>query len=385
MRELRDILAARARWSGEELVLGTVVDVAGSAYRQPGARMLLRRTGERVGLISGGCLEKDLIKNAFSRTDAGPQTVLYDTRGDRFDPGGRYGSGCDGLVHLFLERIGPRHASNLALEAMTDTFERRQSRVLATLFSAPDASSELVGQKIVLDDPEGGVDERLPTALEAELGEVMSDAFSWRRPRTVQFHADGEHISFLVEPLRAPLDLLIFGSGDDVQPVVQMANTLGWEIRIADQWPTRTTSRRFPGAHEVTCAPVDKLLDEIRVDGDTYALVMTHDFEADATLLPGLLARKPAFVGLLGPRRRTMRLIEQLHSREMLPDPAVLNRVQTPLGVDLGGEAPGEVALSVVSGVLAAKNERDGGLIQAGDTPIHDEHKRMIRQLGETP
>ncbi len=382
MREVREILAARAKWSAEPLVLGTVVDVAGSAYRQPGARMLLRRSGDRVGLISGGCLERDVAKHAFARTENGPQTVLYDTRGDRLDPQGKYGSGCDGLVHLFLERIEP-HESNSALQALIGSLEQRQSLVLATLFSATGDFADLVGLKVIADTPGEALNPDIPDELQTALAPVIEEAFQWHRPRTLRLQSGDATAAFLVEPLRPPLDLLIFGAGDDVQPVAQMAHTLGWDLRIADQWPVWTTRQRFPTAREITCAPAEKLLDEVRVDADTHALLMTHDFEADAAILPQLLQRQPAFVGLLGPRRRTMRLVEQLHSRGQLPDPNSLDQVQTPLGLDLGGEAPSEVALSVVGGVLAAYNERSGQFLQSGRVPIHDEHQRMTRQIEE--
>lgn len=383
MRELREILAAQAKWSRESLVMGTVVDVTGSSYRQPGARMLLRRSGERVGLISGGCLERDVVKHAFARTEDGPQTVLYDTRGDRLDPGGRYGSGCDGVVHLFLERLGPDRKPDRALRALTATLERRQSCVLATLFSATPNFDDLVGLKLVIDDSAGELSTDLPDKIRNNLAQIMADAIAWHRPRTLRLQSGDDRLAFLIEPLRPPLDLLIFGAGDDVQPVAQMAHTLGWDVRIADQWPVWTTRKRFPTARDVTCAPAEKLLDEVHVDSDTHALLMTHDFEADAVLLPKLLESKPAFLGLLGPRRRTMRLFEQLHSRGNLPAPDSLDHVQTPLGLDLGGEAPSEVALSVVSGVLAAQKGRSGGLIQAGDTPIHDEHQRILQDIVE--
>lgn len=383
MKEVRDILEARARWSREELVMGTVVDVAGSAYRQPGARMLLRRSGERVGLISGGCLERDVARQAFEHTEDGPKTVMYDTRGDRIHPQGRYGTGCDGVVHLFLERLGA-DGGDPAVEALTKTLEQRRHCVLATLFAGTGECAGWVGEKVVVDDPEQPIESDLPPAVRTHLGDVMADAWSWHRPRTLRLEYGDDRASFLVEPIRPPLDLLLFGAGDDAQPVVQMAQPLGWDVRVADHRPVWTSHERFPTAQDVICAPPQKLVDKIRVDADTHAVLMTHDFEADAELLPALLDQNPAFVGLLGPRRRTMRLMEQLHQRGRLPDPKALESVQTPLGLDVGGEAPSEVAVSIISGVLAAHHGRQGGFLQAESAAsIHDEHQRLTRTVEE--
>ena len=98
-------------------VLATVVDVKGSGYRRPGARLLITEDGDQFGMISGGCLERDLVKHAFVSTDAGPVLVTYDTRGNRIDPAGPYNTGCDGVVSILLERLAP----NDSLEFLSPT------------------------------------------------------------------------------------------------------------------------------------------------------------------------------------------------------------------------------------------------------------------------
>lgn len=128
MRQLRDILT-RSKRPGS-YVLGTVVDVEGSSYRKPGARELINENGSRTGLISGGCLEKDVVRHAFAWTDDGPQVVLYDTRGDKLKPQGDYGTGCDGLVHLLLERWPAGPIDPLA--EIERVWETGESAVLAT-------------------------------------------------------------------------------------------------------------------------------------------------------------------------------------------------------------------------------------------------------------
>src|SRR5438105_12173791 len=106
MRELRLLLDAAARLTarGEEGVLATVVRVEGSTYRRPGARLLVTRGGEWVGGISGGCLEGDVVRKAWWRTENGPAVVTYDSTADD-ETAWQFGLGCNGVVHVLLERL----------------------------------------------------------------------------------------------------------------------------------------------------------------------------------------------------------------------------------------------------------------------------------------
>lgn len=365
------------------MVLGTVVDVLGSSYRMPGARILLGDDGERVGLISGGCLEKDVVEHAFEWTADGPKTVLYDTRGDELRPQGAWGSGCDGVVQLLLERVDPSRDTPGALDALADVLERRQAGVLATVYAAGDDLAGLVGRHVFANASGIRGADVLPSPVASQIEAIAQEAADWPRARSLKLEWADESASILVEPLRPPLDLLIFGAGDDVQPVAGLAEQMGWDVRVADCWPALATRKRFPGARQVVCGPTETLLDEVEVDSNTFAVVMTHDFADDLTVLPDLIAQEPAFVGLLGPRSRTKRLMQKLHERGRLPEPEALDCLQTPVGLDVGGEAPSEVALSIVSAVLAAKNGRDGGRLQASEGSIHDAHERITLDLSE--
>jgi len=134
---------ARAMRTG---VLGCVADVRGSAYRQPGARVWIRRSGERLGMISGGCLDKDLSRHAHALTESGPRTVLYDTRGDAFHPHGAYGSGCDGIVEIFLERVDG--SGGALLDALALAWSGHEALCVATIYQAPVSLKHLIGTRV---------------------------------------------------------------------------------------------------------------------------------------------------------------------------------------------------------------------------------------------
>jgi len=104
---------------------------------------------------------------------------------------------------------------------------------------------------------------------------------------------------------------------------------------------------------------------------------MTHSFKDDVAILPGVLRSPSPWIGLMGPRRRTAKLLRELLERNALPNADAFQRVQTPIGVDLNAEAPEEVALSIISGVLAAKNGARAGLLRDRDAGIHTQQERI--------
>ncbi len=352
-----------------EAVLGTVVDVHGASYRRPGARMLIRADGTRTGLVSGGCLEKDVARNAFEWTKEGARVVLYDTRGDSLHPGGAYGTGCDGLVHLLLQRIGP---DDEPLRTFRRCHAEERDTVVFTVYDAPDAP-ELVGRVVTADEVEPG------WLLEA-FGPASADARSWSSPRSVSVATECGRVTALVEPVRPPHRLVVFGAGDDAIPLVRLARELGWRVAVADRWPVLAHGSRFPGA-DVVCDRTEVLVEELDRRGllrpSASVVVMTHSLTDDTKLLPVLLARDLDWLGLLGPRSRTARVVEQMAARGTLPAPTAFERLQTPVGLDLGGDDPAEVALSIVAAIVAHRRGRQGGLLARTDRPIHDPHVRI--------
>ncbi len=371
---MRDILTAAAARRGQH-VLGTVVDVRGSSYRKPGARVLIGQDGSRVGLISGGCLEKDVVRKAFAWTEGGPEVVLFDTRGDRLEPKGDYGTGCDGMVWLLLENWPVDGIDPLA--EIRSVWETHDEVVLSTLYDG----SEALGARGVLRDSNAQWSPDFPKRLRTHLLPHMEAAREWSRPRSVRLQFGEENVSVLVEPLRPPPELLVFGAGDDVQPLVRIASAMGWEIRVADRWPALVTRDRFPEATELVCQPVEKILEHVAPRTDSNVVLMTHSLTDDAALLPELLKSEASYVGLLGPRRRTARLMQILAEEGRLPSPDTLDRLQTPVGLDLGGEGPEEVALSIMSAITARRNERQGGVLQTGDQPIHPAHETIVEEI----
>ncbi|RKH17989.1 XdhC/CoxI family protein [Corallococcus sp. CA047B] len=359
MRELDDILRSRGRASGP-VVLATVVAVSGSSYRRPGARMLMGEDGWLAGGVSGGCLEGDLVRKAFFWTSGGPRVLRYDTTGDNAeDEGGlSFALGCNGVVDILLERWepGPGDALTFAAEA------RKQSlrAVVATVFRGP---AEAVGSRLMLreDGAEAG---NLSGALRESVREAATEALV----RGVPWSGACGGAEVLVEVVDPAPSVVVFGSGFDVAPVVSRAQGLGWHLTVVADRPVEMLRRRFPQAQAVIASKPTEVLEKVPLSARSLVLVMTHSLPQDRELLARLVPLPVRYLGVLGPRARTERILREL---PQAPTAAQLEKLHAPMGLDLGAEGADEIALSILAEVQTVLAGRDGGRLRERQAPIH--------------
>ncbi|MEP6533942.1 MAG: XdhC family protein [Bryobacteraceae bacterium] len=343
--------------SDRNAVLATVVHVTGSAYRRPGARMLLVPGGRRVGSISGGCLEGEVSKRAWWFTgDGKPVVRVYDTSSDE-EAVWEFGLGCNGVVHVLLERM----QSPAALEAIEFLAARQSTRsaaAVATVIRAADGFA--VGDRLLLDGTSSPAGALAGSSIEDALSEQSADVLRSRESRLVHL---GE-LQVFIEWFGPPQSLLIFGAGHDAVPLTSIAAELGWEVTVADGRPAYVCLERFPGARHAVLLRPDSLLDGIAIDPDTAVVMMTHNYPLDMRLLPRIIAARPRYLGLLGPRVRTERLFAELG----LP---LASWVHGPIGLDIGSNTPSAIALSIAAEIQAALSRRPGGMLKLRTGSIH--------------
>jgi xanthine/CO dehydrogenase XdhC/CoxF family maturation factor len=302
---------------GLPTVLATVVAVRGSAYRRPGARMLVTSEGWRAGSISGGCLEADLTRQAsFLVAHGAPVVRTYDTSEDA---GARLG--CGGEVDVLLE---PLRDTTFLDELAQVVDARRTLRVVTALSGA-------VGEREVWLD-----------------GVVVRS--TWTRPR--------EGVRCFDETVGPSPKLLVVGAGHDALPVARVADELGWSVDVYDWRPHLATAERFPSA-TVISAPVPMLGQRLRVEPGALAVVMAHHLDYDAAALAVLLRdERMAFVGLLGPRHRSAQVVALVEAKGGRLTEAQRARLRSPVGLDLGAEGPSAIALSILAEAHAVLRQR---------------------------
>ncbi len=340
MKDLPSILAAhhRLRAAGEETLLVTLVHTEGSTYRRAGARMLVLPGCQTLGTISGGCLEPQVARDAFAATRgssaAATRAVLtVDNSADEDSWGPA--SGCHGRLTLLAERFpatGPCPPLDMVAEV-----RRLQRAAVAGHFFARDAAGALAA-----------VSPPTTARWAAEIATTLANAAS----RWVEHEA----IAAFLEVIAPPPHLLLFGAGNDAQPVARMAAELGWAVTVVDSRARLATAERFPAAEVVSAAGPDALPDLLRAH--SAAVLMSHRFADDATALAHLLPRSLPYIGLLGPRRRTQRLLDHLRAAGQEATAAQLAAVHSPIGLDLGSTSPETIALAIVAEIQATLAQR---------------------------
>jgi xanthine/CO dehydrogenase XdhC/CoxF family maturation factor len=322
MKELLHILATLDAHPDGPAALATLVTVEGSSYRRPGARLLLLGDGTRIGSISGGCLEDDLLEHVRrTLADGQPRTIRYDTTKEN-DLVWGVGLGCQGVVQVAVERLGPRPAWTEALRA---NFQARRATALAVVFG--ETAGAAAGTHLA---------EKLPP-LPA-----------------------GAHV--YQETVAAPVPLVVFGAGEDARPLVRLGRELGWHVTVVDSRAGHATLARFPEADAVIVAAPEEAAVRVPLDTRTFAVVMTHRYRDDVPLLRTLLPLPLAYLGLLGPKKRTERILAELATSGFVVTPEMRARLHAPVGLDLGATTPEGVALCMAAEIHARLS---------GRTPIH--------------
>lgn len=332
VKELTSILDQLAQPATYPAVLATLVSVAGSSYRRPGARLLLTAGGVRVGSISGGCLEQDLMARAAAvRASGQSEVVVYDTTSEN-DVVWGVGLGCHGVVHILLEYLpappawlepARLHVASRTPFQLTCVHRGVPPRSWGTFWGPP--------EQIAAASPEGR----------------------------------------FVQSIESRLSLLIFGAGDDVQPLVRLAHELAWRITVVDPRPAFATRERFPLADEILTGPLVNHLGRLPTDARTAAVIMTHHYVHDLPVLEALVHRPLAYLGLLGPRKRAERLLNDLRTHDPTVPSDLEQRIRAPVGLDLGGDTPECVALAIIAEIQSNLTGRDGRPLRERTRPIH--------------
>ena len=371
MREVRDILSAltdlRAR--GEPAALATITHVSGSTYRREGARLLIRPDGTTVGSISGGCLEGDVGEAAREVVRTGqPRILKYDLTADD-DAVWGLGLGCNGMIHVFVEPVRPDGDLDL-VALLQDSIDRRRMAALATVIGAPVGGVPLGARVFV---PEHGEVESTiaDPALTSRVAAAARQQLASGQTSTVGLDLPGGRGEVFIEVVNPPIPLLICGAGHDVRPVVRLAHELGWWVMVADSRPAFATRERFPQADEVFLAEDRDVARVARVDPQTFAVIMTHNFLHDLEILRGLLASPARYIGLLGPRARSEKLLAELEKSGVVLDDDQRARLYGPVGLDTGADSPEEIALSILAEILAVRNGRAPASLRDRRGAIH--------------
>jgi xanthine dehydrogenase accessory factor len=347
---------------GIPIVLATIVKTAGSTYRKAGARVLVTATGDMIGIISGGCLENDILAHAQQVIESGESRLIdYDTSGEA-DLQWGFGLGCNGSVQIFLELLTPDRCN--AMDCWQKVWADRQPQAIATIFASehPQIGVGCISVPQTAPPPTFPSPPFIPPI--AADRQTMAQA---KIPiQTHTYTIDDQSIQVCLEILQPPPHLTIFGAGRDVLPVVQLAQTLGWQTTIIDCRSQATSPDRFPSA-EVILARRDILSQQVSLSAQSIVIMMNHNFYDDLAILALALPQHPKYIGILGSRNRTQTLIAELP----IPIQHLADQLHTPIGLDIGAETAEEIALAIIAEIQAVLHDRQGLFLKQKAAPIH--------------
>ena len=282
---------------------------------------------------------------------------------------------------MLIERLGPPALSMLAFLRRC-VADRRRGAVLHVFQVDGDLDCSPATRFIYLDD---GTVVDDPANLATRFAAVCADAADCAHSgesTTIAYDIAGGRLHVLAEAVVPPVPIVIFGGGPDALPLVAAAKALGWHVTVCDRRPGHARPDRFPLADAVVAADADAVAARVPLTADTVAVVMTHHYPEDHALLRLLLNSPARYVGLLGPRARTDRMLADWTAAGRPFTPAQLDRLHAPVGLDLGGDGSEAIALSIVAEVQATLARRPGGPLRDRVGPIHPPARVRHAALG---
>jgi len=343
---MRDITSALQQWleAGERIALATVVWAEGSSPRSPGARLAVTASGQMVGSVSGGCVEGAVFEEAQEVLASGcPRHLHYSVANES---AWEVGLACGGTVDIYVEPFVEVHRSVVETLA-TD-------RVVAM---ATDLNSG--SHWVAWPDGRSMGDPGLSAKLLA-LFPPSPDQMPLAPERHVLDKPEG---SVFLEVFALRPTIVIVGAVHVAMPLVSMAQMVGFRVRVVDARRTFLTRERFPTADELVLGWPQDVLRAQNLGAQHYVVILSHDPKFDIPALQIALQSRAAYVGLIGSRTT------QAERREVLVeaglDDDALGRIHGPIGLDLGGRSPAEIALAILAEIVAVQHGRSGGTLSA--------------------
>lgn len=326
IHEFKDIVnkAIYNQTLGIKNVLATVVDLDGSSYRHPGVRMLLSSTGKMVGAVSGGCVEKEVLRQAQSVFETGISKIMtYD---------GRYRLGCEGVLYILLE---PFHVSNDFKDIFFNKIEERKSITIQSYYKKED-----------------NVEGHFYSLI--SFNENLNFRFSKENKKEL---TSNESIKVFKQTLPPCFKLLIIGGEHDAVKLCKSASLLGWEIDVITSIKDPKQIEDFSGAKTVTSNTPENF-DSMNLDAQTAVVLMTHNYAQDLSYLLKLKHSNLTYIGILGSAKRREQLQNDLFDYTSDFEDSFLDTIYSPAGLNIGAITPEEIALSILSEILATFRDK---------------------------
>ncbi|WP_159888130.1 XdhC family protein [Paenibacillus puerhi] len=316
-------------------VLATIIKVEGSAYKKEGASMLILGDKTTVGMLSAGCLEEDLVERAEQVWATGEPLIVHFDMSQEDDLSWGQGVGCNGVLTVLLEPVNGELEKNL--RTVKKYLDLKKSVTRIKRFTKRLESRE--DMYIVEDGAVFGT------------GDFMDQGFIKKlRNKNPLYETDNgikrdEHTPdlFFIHQMVPKPCLYVFGAGEDAKPLVSLAASIGFQVTVIDWRPALCHNGNFPKANHLVVGVLEEVMEDLSITQRDFIVIMTHSFQKDQIILQKLKNVDVFYKGLLGPRRRTERLL----GGAKIPDD-----IHSPIGLPIGAQGPEEIAISIVGEMI---------------------------------
>jgi xanthine dehydrogenase accessory factor len=357
---------------GETVAVASIVRRRGSVPREVGAKMLVHRGGRISGTVGGGCGEAEVWRSALNAIDTQrPASVQVElTEEIAMESQGV----CGGIFDVFIQpwyRDAPGQPA-MCTSARTIHEALMGERAIALLTVVASRQANVGQQMLVHEDGQtlGTLD--LPSASMRHLVEVGRQAMATGTPRLETLHGTQDaRAEIFVEPFLPPPVLLIAGAGHIAAPLASIAHTMNYAVSVTDDRASFANHERFPHAQRLLVGNIEKTLRDYPITPRTHIVLVTRAHAYDVQGLRAIIDSAAAYIGMIGSQRRVWAVFKLLHAQGVAIEK--LMRVRAPIGLDLGGGTPAEIALSIMAEIT---------LLQRGGTgaPMSEALRERFRE-----
>ncbi|MFC0471232.1 XdhC family protein [Halalkalibacter kiskunsagensis] len=329
----------RCHQDGVRGVLGTIISTEGSSYQKVGAKCFISEDGIITGLVSGGCVESDLKEHAASVLQTGRGTIVHYNFQDENDLIWGLGLGCNGKITILLEPFLPVQQPETT-ESLVAAFSLMQSHSLCIVKVIDAKSSSFISEQWLINL------DHIDTSI-IPYQDVVVDLHRQlcHRQSVLSTVRGGNDVRIFYDFTTPPPHLVIFGAGPDAIPLVQIAQSLKWNVELVDHRLSHLEQEVFSSVVKKTHYAAGRF-PTVEITTNSYVIVMTHNFLQDQVILQEIINMNVAYIGLLGPRKR----MKELLKTDIYSDKQQL--IHSPVGLDIGSKTPEEIALSILAEIM---------------------------------
>lgn len=376
MKELQEIIpfVIQADHQDPSIIVATVLQAEESSYCRSGTRILLTKTDQTIRAICEDYVDQKIINQVKQLVQINDCPQVYRYHVDQLHTLDKTSS--QGGTTILLEPLNSR-STRAQFDFIAECYDENQSGAIATVFTVEGDIPAQVASRLFL-KMDGSVANQIGDHLLTNL--IFQDtvkilAAGQTRTRSYPF-IDG-YVQALIEVITPPIQLYIFGITPYTSPITLLAKQLGWTVVIVEHTSREIKLNHFPEADHILQVEPQDLHQQIQLSSYSAAVVMTGDFEQDLAIVKFLWSSVIGYVGVPGTKARTQQLIQGLQDGGSFTLEQ-LNRLHSPIGLDIGAETPSEIALAIVSEIQAVVKHRTGSFLREQQNSVYDSAPDLV-------